>query len=207
MQVTRKNSKQVVMTADPVDGIYWLRSPQRSTDAATHNGAIDFRTRMGHASLDALRKMMATGMIKESNAPLSSTEPSVCRGCQHGKMILKIQTQFGKKIKLVRHNGAHEFANNSIKIFYEDQGIEQQVTVPYAHQTNGTAERAIRTIVTIGRSLLHHANLERCFWAEAAMKAIYIKNRLPSPKIDHKTPFEIVYKSKPSIKHMRVFGC
>uniref|UniRef100_A0AAV1VF65 Integrase catalytic domain-containing protein n=1 Tax=Peronospora matthiolae TaxID=2874970 RepID=A0AAV1VF65_9STRA len=121
--------------------------------------------------------------------------------------ILKIQTQFGKKIKFVRHDGAHEFATNSIKTFYEDQGIEQQVTVPSAHQTNGTAERAIWTIVTIGRSLLHHAKLEKCLWAEAAMTAIYIKNRLPSPKIDHKTPFEIVYKSKPSVKHMRVFGC
>ncbi|KAG3046773.1 hypothetical protein PC122_g24260 [Phytophthora cactorum] len=96
---------------------------------------------------------------------------------------------------------------NSLKAFYEDEGIEQQTTVPYAHQTNGTAERAIRTIVTIGRSMLHHAKLDKCFWAEAAMTAIYVKNRLPSPKIEHKTPFEIVYKSKPSVKHMRVFGC
>ena len=120
---------------------------------------------------------------------------------------MEFQTQFGKKIKFVRHDGAQEFATNSIKAFYEDQGIEQQVTVPYAHQANGTAERAIRTIVTIGRSLLHHAKLDKCFWAEAAMTAIYIKNRLPSPKIDHKTPYEIVYKSKPSVKHMRVFGC
>ncbi|KAG2763646.1 hypothetical protein PC112_g25720 [Phytophthora cactorum] len=39
------------------------------------------------------------------------------------------------------------------------------------------------------------------------MTAIYVKNRLPSPKIEHKTPFEIVYKCKPSVKHMRVFGC
>lgn len=121
--------------------------------------------------------------------------------------ILKIQTQFGKKIKFVRHDGAQEFATSSIKTFYGDQGIEQQVTVPYAHQANGTAERAILTIVTIGRSLPHHAKLDKCFWAEAAMTAIYIKNRLPSPKIDQKTPFEIVYKSKPSVKHMRVFGC
>ena len=121
--------------------------------------------------------------------------------------ILKVQTQFESKVKFVRHDGAREFATNSFKTFYEDQGIEQQVTVPYAHQTNGTAERAIRTIVTIGRSLLHHARLEKCFWAEASMTAIYIKNRLPSPKIAHKTPFEIVYKAKPSIKHMRVFGC
>ncbi|KAG2759142.1 hypothetical protein Pcac1_g28797 [Phytophthora cactorum] len=53
--------------------------------------------------------------------------------------------------------------------------------------------------------LLHHAKLDKCFWAEAAMTVIYVKNRLPSPKIEHKTPFEIVYKSKPSVKHMRVF--
>uniref|UniRef100_H3H9X7 Retroviral polymerase SH3-like domain-containing protein n=1 Tax=Phytophthora ramorum TaxID=164328 RepID=H3H9X7_PHYRM len=55
--------------------------------------------------------------------------------------------------------------------------------------------------------MLHHAKLDKCFWAEAAMTAIYVKNRLPSPKVEHKTPFEIVYKSKPSVKHMRVFGC
>uniref|UniRef100_A0AAV1TT31 Polyprotein n=1 Tax=Peronospora matthiolae TaxID=2874970 RepID=A0AAV1TT31_9STRA len=242
---------------------------------STQQHAMGPSTCMGHAPLEVLRKMVATGMIKYAKAPLNSTGPSVCRGCQQGKMvqkpfptnrdkrqhgvfellhfdicgpmeqvsiggsrylllvvdeasgcmkgfclrsksesedciknhIIKIQTQFGTKIKFVRHDGAHEFATNSIKTFYEDHGIEQQITVPYAHQTNGTAERAIRTIVTIGRSLLHHAKLEKCFWAEAAMTAIYIKNRLPSPKIDHKTPFEIVYKSKPSVKHMRVFGC
>ena len=61
--------------------------------------------------------------------------------------------------------------------------------------------------MTIGRSLLHHAKLDKCFWAEAAMSAIYVKNRLPSPKIPTMTPFEIVYRSKPSVKHMRVFGC
>lgn len=118
--------------------------------------------------------------------------------------IVKIQTQFGKKIKFVRHDGARYFATNSLKMFYEDEGIEQQTTVPYAHQTNGTAERAIRTITTIGRSLLHHAKLDKCFWAEAAMTAIYVKNRLPSPKIPNMTPFEIVCGSKSSVKHMRV---
>ena len=38
------------------------------------------------------------------------------------------------------------------------------------------------------------------------MMAIYVKNRLKSPKVVHKTPFEIVYNSMPSVKHMR-FGC
>ena len=41
--------------------------------------------------------------------------------------ILKIQTQLETKIKYVRHDGAREFATNSFKTFYENQGIEQQV--------------------------------------------------------------------------------
>ena len=90
------------------------------------------------------------------------------------KYIMSVQTQFNKRVKFIRHDGAREFATFSLKAFYESQGIEQQVTVPYAHQTNGTAERAIRTIVTIGRSMLHYAKLNKCFWAEAAMTAIYI---------------------------------
>ena len=57
--------------------------------------------------------------------------------------ITIVQAQFNKKVKFVRHDGAREFATSSLKAFYEDQGIEQQTTVPYAHQTNGTAERAI----------------------------------------------------------------
>ncbi|KAG2758433.1 hypothetical protein Pcac1_g29419 [Phytophthora cactorum] len=119
----------------------------------------------------------------------------------------KVQKQFGKKVKFVRHDGAREFATNSLKDFYEDEGIEQQTTVPYAHQTNGTAERAIRTIVTIGRSMLHHAKLNKRFWAEAAMTAIYVKNRLPSPRSSTRLRSRSCTSPSRVWKHMRVFGC
>ena len=55
--------------------------------------------------------------------------------------------------------------------------------------------------------MLHHTKLDMRFWGETAMTAIYFKNRLSSPKLKNKTPFEIKHKSKPSVKHMRVFGC
>ena len=71
--------------------------------------------------------------------------------------ILKTQTQFGKKVKIIRHDAACEFDTSSI--FNEGEDIEQQIIVPYGHYTNKASERAIRTIVTIGRSILHLAKL------------------------------------------------
>lgn len=77
------------------------------------------------------------------------------------KYIMAVQTHFGGKVKFVRNDGAGECATTSIKAFYNAQGIEQLVTVPYAHQTNGTVERAIRTIVTICRSQVGQVFLGR----------------------------------------------
>ena len=108
------------------------------------------------------------------------------------KNIMAVQTQFNCKVKLIWHDRARKFATTSLKVFYDDQEIEQQVTVPYAHQSNGMEERAIRAIVTIGRNMLYFTKFNKCFWAKAAMTAIYIKNRLSLLKNQDQTPFEII---------------
>jgi hypothetical protein len=77
--------------------------------------------------------------------------------------IRNVKNQFGVGVKFVRHDGAKEFATNEIKKFYDDHGIEQQVNVPYAHSANATTERNIRTIVSMGHSMLHHADLDKTF--------------------------------------------
>ena len=37
------------------------------------------------------------------------------------RYIKMVQAQFGKKVKFVRHDGAREFATNSLQEFYEDK--------------------------------------------------------------------------------------
>lgn len=59
------------------------------------------------------------------------------------KYITAVQTQFEHKVKFIRHDGAREFGTASLKAFYDDQGIEQQVTVPYAHYCKPTKPKGL----------------------------------------------------------------
>ncbi|GBL73175.1 Copia protein, partial [Araneus ventricosus] len=56
------------------------------------------------------------------------------------------------------------------------------------------------------RCLLSEANLPQRFWAETAMTATYLQNRLPT-KPKGKTPYELWTNHKPTLSHIRVFGC
>lgn len=55
--------------------------------------------------------------------------------------------------------------------------------------------------------MLKGKNLSNGFWAEAMSTAVYLKNRSPTRSLEFKTPFEALYGYKPTIKHLRVFGC
>ena len=74
-------------------------------------------------------------------------------------------------------------------------------------QQNGVVERANRTIVEMVRNMLHAQNLDKSFWAEAVVNAVYTRNRCPTRVLDSITPEEAWSGRRPCIAHMRVFGC
>jgi hypothetical protein len=45
------------------------------------------------------------------------------------------------------------------------------------------------------------------FWAEVVGTTCYLVNRSPSSALDDKTPHEVWTGKKPSLQHLRVFGC
>ena len=73
-------------------------------------------------------------------------------------------------------------------------------------QHNGFAERANRTIFDPVRCMLEESGLPASYWSYAAHQVAYIKSRLPHSRTQ-KVPHEVVFGNKPSLKHVRVFGC
>ena len=84
-----QRSKQVVATADLVDGLCWPRTPQFTANMATATHNETLHVRMGHVSTTVLREMISISMIKDAKVPVESAGPSVCRECQLDKMVQK----------------------------------------------------------------------------------------------------------------------
>jgi hypothetical protein len=64
-----------------------------------------------------------------------------------------------------------------------------------------------RKLMEKARSMLSGVELGQEFWAEPVGTTCYLVNRSPSSALDDKTPHEVWYGKKPSLQHLRVFGC
>ncbi|KAG2977473.1 hypothetical protein PC121_g23142 [Phytophthora cactorum] len=84
-------------------------------------------------------------------------------------------------------------------------GIKHEKTVPYTPQPNWLTERMNRSLVEMARCMLNHESIKKKWWAEADNTAAWIINRIPN-SVNVKTPYEIVYRTKPQLKNMKVFG-
>lgn len=116
------------------------------------------------------------------------------------------ENQWGKRMKCIRSDNGTEFVNKKIADICARSGIMHQRTVPYSLQQNGIAERMARTIMEKSRSMLYYKGVGMQWWAEAVSTAVYLINRFKNSTNSDVTSFEMGFKIKPRIEHLRVFG-
>jgi transposase InsO family protein len=121
------------------------------------------------------------------------------------KARMELATQ--RNIIMLRSDGGGEYMSKQFAQLLSDEGIQHQISAPYSQQQNGVSERFNRTVVECARTMLNQAGLDKTYWSHAVLTATHIRNRLPTVALDGMTPFEAFYGYKPSLHHLRVFGC
>jgi histone deacetylase 1/2 len=123
------------------------------------------------------------------------------------KLQAYIKTQFQREIKTIQCDNGGEYVSNNFRKMCELNGISLRYSCPYTSSQNGKAERKIRSINNIIRTLLIHASLPPSVWHHALETATYLSNILPSKLINFQSPLYMLYNKYPSYSHLRVFGC
>jgi len=108
--------------------------------------------------------------------------------------ITLIEKQHDCHVKIVRTNNGPEF---TIPQFYASKGILHQTSCVEIPQQNARVERKHQHILNITRALLFQSNLPKTFWSYAAIHAVFIMNRVPSPILNNQTP---------DLHQLKVFG-
>ncbi|CAL5412844.1 unnamed protein product [Camellia sinensis] len=119
----------------------------------------------------------------------------------------KVEKQSGFCVKVLRTDRGGEFLSKDFDLFCEENGIQRELTTPYTPEQNGVAERKNRTVVEMARSMLQAKGLSNGFWAEAVATSVYLLNLSPTRAVMNRTPVEAWRGTKPSVSHLRVFGC
>src|SRR5271170_1847904 len=116
------------------------------------------------------------------------------------------ERQCGHKIKELRTDRGTEYMGDMIE-FVKSHGIEHNPTAGYSPQSNGIAERMNRTLFEMACTMLDASGAPLELWADAILSACHIRNRLPSRTLEGKSPYEAWNGRKPTVGHIRKWGC
>jgi hypothetical protein len=118
--------------------------------------------------------------------------------------VAYIENQFHTTLKCLRSDNGTEF---SMGDFFLSKGIIHQKTCVETPQQNGVVERKHQHILNVARSLSFHSHIPLTMWNFCIQHAVHIINRLPTPLLNFKCPYELLHNEPPSLVHLKVFGC
>jgi Reverse transcriptase (RNA-dependent DNA polymerase)/gag-polypeptide of LTR copia-type/GAG-pre-integrase domain len=162
-----------------------------------HTEALHFRSRYWMPIVDEASGYVHVALLRQKSDALE--------GFQRFKA--RAETQTGKRIKHLRDDKGGEFMSTAFEKFCSTEGIIREHTIRDTPEQNGAAERVNRRISEGATALLAEAKLPPSFWGLAVLAYVYVANRWSSQARKGATAYERWHGQKPSVKHLRVFGC
>ena len=118
-----------------------------------------------------------------------------------------MENQSGCHIKVIRTDRGDEFISKKFNMLCEEEDIQRELTAPYTPEQNGIAEQKNQTILEMTRSMLQAKETSKPILGRSCSRSVYLLNLSPTKVVMNRTPSEACHGRKPSISHLRVFGC
>ena len=117
----------------------------------------------------------------------------------------RVERQFNLKIQNFQSDWGREF--QPMSKYLKDHGIHHRLSCPHTPTQNGTLERKHRHVIVTSLSLVKQASMPHKFWEEAVCTTIYLINRIPTPLLDYKSPYSLLFTPESDYKFLQNFGC
>ena len=118
--------------------------------------------------------------------------------------VKMVANQYDVNVKAVRSDIANELRFTE---FYAARGIVSYHSCPETPEQNSVVERKHQHILNVARALLFQSNVPLIFWGDCILTTVFLINRLPSPVLDNKSPFEKLTNKQPYYESLKTFGC
>uniref|UniRef100_A0A803P3R9 Integrase catalytic domain-containing protein n=1 Tax=Cannabis sativa TaxID=3483 RepID=A0A803P3R9_CANSA len=118
--------------------------------------------------------------------------------------ISYLQTQYNCIFKRFRSNNAPELA---FKELFAKHGILHDFTCIETPEQNVVAERKHQHLLNVARALFFQSKVPIEYWTECLLTAVFLINRSPTPNLQKRTPYEILFGKPPDYSDLKCFGC
>ena len=120
----------------------------------------------------------------------------------------RAETETSEQANYFHSDGGGEYGSTSLQDYFKSKGVHHEMTNPYTPQENSISERMNRTLIEMAHAMLSDTGLPNAYWGDAILYATHMLNHVPTRTLDGDlTPHEAFTGNKPSVAHLRIFGC
>ncbi|CAI7840432.1 unnamed protein product [Closterium sp. NIES-53] len=154
--------------------------------------------------------LLSAGQLRDSGVQLLDARDATLLRAPDGSLLGRAEFKGHCKttVKALCTDQGGNFLGYDFTLFLNEKGIIHDLTCPFTPEQNGMAEREMRSIVEAVWMMLLHMGVQHHWWHLALSQAVWVRNLVENASLPScVTPYELVFRHKPDVSMVRVWGC